>query len=703
MMRWSRVLSMLLVCGAVAAAADARMVRLVVEQRRPLAGGASFGETGPYERLEGRVFFEVDPRDPRDAVIVNLDRAPRNARGMVEFSATFYILKPVDVARGNAKVLFGLNNRGNSIELARFNIIPRDSVTNPRSAALEAGDGFLMKLGYTFVDVGWQGDLAPNRNLQMPALPTAHQADGSPIVALVRMEYSDRNIPQGGAYSLTLEGSPNFRSYEAADTDSAHASLTVRDSVDGKKRTVAAARWAFGSCPTGQASLKPGSTDICLFDGFKADQVYELIYAAKDPIVMGLGHATTRDLASFLRYSDKDDAGTANPLASPAGPPQVRRVYASGSSQTGIYLRDFIYLGFNEDEAGRKVFDAMNVNIAGTVRNFINVEFADPNVFSAQMDRHDMLMSSYPPFTYAVTVDPISGIRAGILSRPQTDPLIIDTHSESEYYQLRASLNLVDGAGHPIALPDNVRMYFLAGFQHGGGTWGDSLAGPRGMCANPINGLPAAPTMRALLMALDAWADRGVAPPPSQIPSLERGTLVSLSEARSAFPKIPGVAFSPSLNELELLDFGPGFGPRGGRLSILPPLAGPSYKVLVPKPNADGIDLAGIHVVETRAPLGTATGWNVRAAGFREGNTCGLSGSYLPFAATKQERQAASDPRPSLEERYSNHDGYVRAVRAAVSELVRQRLLLPDDGERYVTEAAASRVLREPQGGGGAR
>jgi hypothetical protein len=701
MTRIGRLLTMGICCAAVSGAAEARVVRLVVEQRRPLAGGARFGEVGPYERLEGRAYFEVDPRDPRNAVIVNLDRAPRNARGKVEFSAPFYLLKPADGGRGNGKILFGLNNRGNSIELARFNIIPRparSAGSDPRPAALEAGDGFLMKLGYTFVDVGWQGDLTAAGTLLAPTLPIARQADGSAIVAAARMEYSDRNIPRAGAFTLTLEGSANFRSYAAADTNPEHASLTVRDSVAGTRRAVAAADWAFGSCPTGRASLTATATDICLFDGFKTDRVYELIYPAKDPIVMGLGHATTRDLASFLRYDAKDEAGTANPLAAPGQEPAVRRVYASGTSQTGIYLRDYVYLGFNEDEAGRRVFDAMNVNIAGTVRNFINVEFADPNVFSAQTDRHDMLMSSYPPFTYGVTVDPISGIRAGILSRPRTDPLIIDTHSESEYYQLRASLNLADGTGRPVALPATVRMYLLAGFQHGGGTVGDPLAGAPGMCAQPTNGLAAAPTMRALLMALDAWADRGVEPPPSQVPDVGRGTLVSLTEARSAFPKIPGVTFSPSLNELELLDFGPGFGPRGGRLSILPPLAGPSYQVLVPKAGADGIDLAGIHVVETRAPLGTATGWNVRAAGFREGNTCGLSGSYIPFATTRQERHAAGDPRPSLQERYGNHDGYVSAVRKAVTELVKERLLLPEDGERYVSDAAASAVLRA--GGG---
>lgn len=178
-----------IICTVTGGAADAKVVRLVVEQRQPVAEGTSFGDAGRYERLEGRAHFEVDPRDPRNAVIVNLDRAPRNARGLVEFSSTFYMLKPVDVARGNGKVLFGLNNRGNSIELARFNITPRTPGGERRPASLEAGDGFLMKLGYTFVDVGWQGDLTPGPRVMSPLLPTARQADGSPIVASVRMEY----------------------------------------------------------------------------------------------------------------------------------------------------------------------------------------------------------------------------------------------------------------------------------------------------------------------------------------------------------------------------------------------------------------------------------------------------------------------------------------------------------------------------------
>jgi hypothetical protein len=470
----------IIVAGAGFRPSEARVVRFVVEQTRSFAEGMSFGDVGPYERLDGTAYMEVDPRDPLNAGIVNLQRAPRNGRGMVEFSSSFFILKPVDMARGNHKFLYGINNRGNKIEMARFNFIRAGlDLNNPLTAA-DVGDGFLMRLGYAFVDAGWQGDAARGNNRLVPDLPIARQADGSPIVAALRIEYSDRNIPQDGTFSLPLEGSPAFRSYETASVDTAHSSLTVRESVDGPKVPIPSDRWAFGTCLTGEASLAPTTTDICLFDRFQADRLYELIYPAKKPIVMGLGHAVTRDIGSFLRYQTQDDEGNPNPLALGEEEAGIRRAYASGSSQTGGYLRDFIFLGFNEDESHRKVFDAVNINIAGTDRVFINVEFADPHVFSAQDVTHDFLQNSYPPLTYAVTTDPISGIREGILKRPATDPLVIDTHHETEYYQLRASLNLTDGLARPVPIPDTVRLYLLAGFQHGAITVPAASRGRRG-------------------------------------------------------------------------------------------------------------------------------------------------------------------------------------------------------------------------------
>ena len=663
---------------------EARVIRFVVEQRRPLADGMSFGTAGSYERLDGTAYFEVDPKDPRNAVIVNLDRAPRNARGMVEFSSPFVILTPVDLAKGNHKIFYAINNRGNQQAISYFNF--GRGGNNPLTGA-DFGDGFLMRLGYTIVDAGWEGDLVPGNGRLVPKFPIATQPDGKSIVANVRIEYSDRTIPEKGTFTLPLEGAANFKAYPAADTNTAHATLTVRDSVRGFKTAIPADQWAFGTCPTGKASLAANDTNICLFDGFRADRLYELVYAAKDPNVMGLAYAVTRDIGSFLRYETKDAAGNPNPLTG------ITRIYSFGGSQSGEYQREFLYLGFNEDEAHRKVQDALWVHKSGTHRLFANVAFADPNTFALEEDRHDFLGTSVPPYTFGVTIDPISKIRDGLAKRPQTDPFIFQTDTASEFWQMKDSLNVVDGRGNAVPIPNNVRLYLLSSLQHGGNNPPRSFPGESGVCENPTNPVYHGPTLRALLMALDAWADKGVKPPDSNYPTLQVGTLVSIDEARKAFPKIPGVHFPMMLNGVELLDFGPGFKPEGGRLTQLPPKVGARYNVYVPKPNEDGLDVAGVRPLEVRVPIGTHTGWNVRKKESRGPDLCELAGSFMPFAVTKEQRTTAGDPRKSLQERYGSHDGYVNAVRDAAKSLVVERFLLEEDAARFVREAESSTVL----------
>ena len=693
-------------------ASDARVVRFVVEQRRSFANGTAWGASGPYERLDGTAYLEVDPRDPLNAVIVNLDKAPRNARGMVEFSTVFFMLKPVEIARGNHKIYYAINNRGNKSGLLTQPPAPLLPSTN--DPLFYSGDGLQLRLGYTIVDAGWQGDVAPGNNRLFPRFPVATKPDGSAIVAPVRIEYTDRTIPQAGTYSLTLEGNPSFRSYEVADTNTVHSTLTVRSAVQGEKVSIPAGQWAFGRCPTGARSLVPTTTDICLFDGFKADKLYELIYPAKNPMVMGLAYAVTRDIASFLRNQTRDDSGNPNPLALSATKVGIRRVYGFGASSTGMYLRDFLYLGFNEDEAHSKVFEAVHITIPGSHRLFANVEFADPNTWSRQDDRHDFLSTSVAPLTFGVTTDPISGVREGILKRPATDPLVFQTDSENEFYGMNASLNVIDGLGNPVQVPRNVRLYYHSSYAHGGAVGLFSVPQPRDICQNLKNSGATAPSFRAQLIALDDWVERGIEPPKSNYPGLEdeddsserngehhSKTLVPLHEAAEAFPAIPGVNFPTVVDELEVLDFGPAFHSTGGRLTLLPPAIGASYKILVPKPDQDGLSIAGIRTVEIRAPLGTNTGWNVRAPGFRAPNLCGLSGSYIPFAKTKAERMAAGDPRESLEERYGDHQGFVEAVSKAAMQLVDERFLLKEDAQTFIDAAAASSVLTDlPPGEG---
>src|SRR5262245_28158676 len=472
--------SVLLMTGVLFATAapgtgEARVVRFVVEQRQPFAGGVEWGSSGAYERLVGRAFLEVDPRDPLNALIVDLDKAPRNAGGKVEFSTPFFMLKPVDMARGNHKIYYTVNNRGN------------DALITAQTPAHVGANAFALRAGYTIVDAGWEGDVVQTANNLAATLPIATQPDGSPIVGRMRVEYSDRNLPQAGTFTLTLKGNAAFRSYEAADTNTAHATFTVRNSVNGPKVPIPPDRWAFGRCPTGAGSLVPSTFDICYFDGFLFNKLYELIYLAKNPIVMGLGHATTRDVASFLRYGRVDDAGNPNPLGPGPGHAGITRAYATGASQTGGYLRDFMYLGFNEDESHRKVFDGIIPTIAGTDRVFINVRFAAPNVFSDQDVSPGFLQTRYPPVTYRVALAPLTGIRDGVLKRPATDPLVFQIDSATEFWQLRASLNVVDAAGQSIPIPSNVRLYFNSSTAHGFTTSG-LLTPPPGQlarCANP--------------------------------------------------------------------------------------------------------------------------------------------------------------------------------------------------------------------------
>jgi len=663
--------------------ADARVTRFVVEQRQPYAGGTQFGDAGTFERLVGTASFEVDPNDPLNAVIVNLDKAPRNARGMVEFTAPFWIVKPVDMSRGNQKIWYAINNRGNSDLAFRATLADVPTLMAKR-----------LELGFAHVDAGWHGDGIANPGQLFPALPVATQANGSPITGPLRLEY----LPTTNIFTLPLIVAP-WKPYEAADTNTAHATMTVRDRQDAPRTTIPPDRWAFGQCATGQGGLVPTTSDLCLFDGFQANKMYELIYTAKNPIVMGLAYAVTRDVGSFVRYQTQDDFGNPNPLALSPTQIGIRRSYTWGSSSTGMYLRDWLYLGFNEDEAHRKVFDGASINIAGTHRLFANVQFAHPTFYSRQDANHDYTSNSYPPHTFAVTTDPISGITDGILKRPATDPFVMQIDGDLELWQFKGSLHVADGLGRPVPTPANVRLYFISGASHGqigqGVLSGPLDAAAPGACqygqqrTNPVDA-----TRRALVVAMDNWVDKGIDPPASNYPRLENGTLVPLSQIRATFPTIPGFQAALMLeNEVNLLNFGPSFNSRGGLEEILPPIAGGGYQLFQARLDEDGLPVSGVRQMEVRVPLGTNTGYNMRAAP-RLPDQCGLSGAYFPFATTQAERIATGDSRLSLQERYGDHTDFTLAVMRAAKDLFREGFMLNEDAIRYIQTAASSAVLR---------
>ena len=653
------------------------ITRLVIQKREAFAGGHEFPITGAYEKLIGKIHGEVDPKHRLNRIIVNIDKAPRNRRERVEYSSDLFILKPLDMARGNGKIFFDAPNRGGKRILAFLNDAPE--ANNP-STVEDAGNAFLMRQGYTIVWCGWQGDLLPLKNWLVLHVPAATH-NGKPIFAQTRTEIV---VDEKGVKSQPLSGDARVKSYSAASLDKSRATLTVREKSYGKRVPVPEAEWDFAECiqkpRSRKESIKPSGGHLLVHGGFRPGHIYEFVYAAKDPLVLGLGFAVTRDLMSFLRYEAKDRAGRPNPLTSPGGKSGITHAYAWGRSQSGRYLRDFVYHGFNQDEGGRKVFDAVAPHVAGGGRLFLNYEFARP-VTSSQQHTNQLDPELFP-HTYNIVKDAQTGRRDGILKRPKTDPLIFHTQTSTEYWQKRGCLAHTDGKGNDLRLPDNVRLYVIASAQH------NSPFGSEPVKDNsqfPVNPLPAGYILRALMVALDQWASQGIEPPPSCYPNVRDRTLV-LPEA-AGFPKLPGVRFAALHNRQLFLDYGKKI--LQGKITTHPPqqVRNGAYTVMVPKVDADGNDLPGIRLPAVQVPIGTYTGWNLRPRGLAEGELAGLLGSFIPFSKSKAQRLRVGDPRPAIEERYKNKQDYVQQFSRAARKLVEQRYLLIEDAERMIAEA----------------
>jgi hypothetical protein len=394
---------------------------------------------------------------------------------------------------------------------------------------------------------------------------------------------------------------------------------------------------------------------------------------------LGLGFAGVRDLISFLRYEREDSEGQVNPLAVSPG---MIRAYAWGRSQSGRFLKDFIYQGFNEDESRRRVFDAVSSHVGGAGRLMLNFEFGHPTTSSQQ--HNDQLDPEIFPFTYPVTKDAQTGRRDGILKRPKTDPYVIHTQTSSEYWNKRAALVHTDGKGRDIADHKKARVYLISCSQHNAPFGSRAKKGRCQQCSNPLS---IGDALRALVVAMDQWVTHGTPPPPSQVPRVKDGTLVAPDQKSTAFPNIPGVRYTPVYNRQQFLDYGPNV--RRGKIEVHPPkqVGNGAYVVLMPKVDEDGNEIAGIRLPAIRVPLATYTGWNLYQSGFAEDELCGRLGMYLPFAKSKREREAKGDPRRSLEERYASHEDYVERVCREVRKMIEERLLLPEDGERIIAEA----------------
>ena len=664
MSHWSRLLSVCLTAAAVSlpATVDARIVRVEIDQRGPAFGGISFGDVGPYELLRGHAYGELDPADPHNTIIVDLALAPRNARGLVEYRTDVLILRPLSAARANGRVLVELNNRGDMRAFADFN----GAAARALDRAEGAGNGFMMRQGYTIVEAGWDATVPTGDGRFTIQVPTARTADGSAI--------------SGPSLQEFVVDTPDIRSgtltYRAATLDKGKAQLTVRNLYSDEPRTLVPGAWEYVDDRT-IGLLPPGTA-------FAAGSLYEFTYQSVEPLVIAVGFAAIRDLASHLRRASASARVTFGDVDAPAVSltgGSVERIYTFGASQPIRFAHDFLRLGFNEDEDGRQVLDGMLNWIGGASGGFFNYRFAQPGRTHRQH-----IGRWYPefafPFANQTLTDAVTGETDGRLRRCEatgTCPKVFEVNSENEYWAKAMSLLHTDTRGRDLPDAPGTRSYLLANMPHGATTQSS-------LCQQPPNPVSAGPSLRALLTALDAWVSNGATPPASEVPRVSDGTLVPpTSQQVVGFPGIPGVVFNARHHAGDLFDFGPGW--QKGVLSQLPPtLVGMPYPVLVPKTDADGHDLAGIRQVEIAVPTATYTGWGLRK-GAAAGDGCDHIGQRVPFTSTKADRERSGDPRRSLEERYPTSEDYVRQVTEAARHLIERRLLLTEDAERYIQDA----------------
>jgi len=587
-----------------------------------------------YERLIGKVYFAVDPRNEANRMIVDLEKAPRNAAGKVEFSSDLYILKPKQAERSNGAALIEISNRGGRSMVRYFN---RGGAGND-----EFGDGFLLRQGYTLVWVGWQADVPQKPNLLRLYTPAIKD-----IAGLVRAEF----IPTRKSVREILSDR-NHIPYPAWDRDDPKATLTVRERIDSPRQTIPRRQWRFSE-DLGHVEMDAG---------FQPNRIYEVVYTSRDPLVAGLGPAAIRDFASYLKIQPSY---------------AVKRVTAFGISQSGRFLRKFLYDGFNDDESGRGALDGVMSHVAGGGLGSFNHRFAQPS-----RDAHPFLNMFYPtdifPFTDLPQTDPETGLTDSVQGHAKNAPKVFYTNSSYEYWGRAASLihTSIDGKSD-APIPENVRIYLFTGGQHGPGpfpptrTIGQQLNSPNDYRWG----------MRAMLTAMDQWLALGKTPPPSAYPRVADGSLAPVEQLK--WPKIPGSNFSTRVHLAYRVDYGPQW--KQGIVTIEPPKVGKAFPVMVPQVDADGIERAGIKMPEVAVPLATYAGWNLfnEQAGPVD-EVSSMAGSYIPFPRTA----TPGDPRRSVQERYHDREQYLGKVSVAALDLIGKGYLLEGDLAPILRQAA---------------
>jgi alpha/beta hydrolase family protein len=665
-----------------AAPADARITRITVTTyESPTFGGYSWPGVGQYEKIAGKAYGEIDPNNPQNAVITDLALAPRNANGNVEYAFDYYVLKPIDLSKGAHKMMYEPPNRGSkfwgSFDRMTGGNDP-GAVTDPAVLA----NTFLQPRGYTLVWSGWDASAGTNNAAFKTTitLPVAVNPDGTAITG-PGYEYF---LSSGTSYTLN---------YPAATLDQTTATLTHRVHLDDTPEVIPASGWAYNADGTA-ISLAGGAS-------FVGNDIYEFTYTAKNPTVNGVGFAAVRDFNAWLRYSPSDDIGTPNPFIN-----DVQRVYTDTLSQPARLLNDFTNLGFNQAENGKKVFDGMLQWIGAGDGVNMNYRWSQPG--RTNRNRQDLrFLEGLFPWANVTTTDPISGKTASRYDRCTTSntcPYAMEIYSANEYWVKAASLMTTTPDGKAdLALDTSpyARNYFISSHQHGTGN-----ATSKGACQQFQNPLDSAPIQRALWIAMDDWVTKGVAPPPSQVPKLADGTLVAPDQKSTGFPNIPGVTYTGLKTTRYRFDLGPNFYTTGIPTVNPPaftspyednPANGPIYPSFVPKTDADGNDIAGVRLPDVTVPLGTYTGWALRAGAWAN-DGCEGSGQYIPFPATAADRMASGDPRRSIEERYPTSSSYYYAVLGAVNNFVANRWMLPEDAptalNRMLNAGSATGVIK---------
>jgi hypothetical protein len=634
---------------------EARVTRVEVASRVDVLGGKAFGDAGSYERITGRVYFSLPVANAHNRGIVDLDKAMNLKEGEVEFSADFVAIRPKEASKGNGSMLLEVPNRG------------RPRITGlvdggDWDVSSDAGDGWLLRNGFTIVALGWQWDAAGDGALRFYA-PIAKE-NGATITGLLRGDLMPSTVMQEIPLGHLILGNIGGSEYPVATLGDSRNVLTVRDSRNAKRTVIPRSEWQFAHTVDGK--LTPSDRYIRKNGGFQPGRIYEYVYVVADPVVAGGGFAAIRDFASYAKH--KSDALT------PAA-----RVYGEGISQNGRFLRDFLYRGFNADEEGRIALDGVLAHVAGAGRGSFNYRFAQPSR-DGQPTSSIFFPTDIFPFTDQPEADPVSGESGGLLDRAIADhtvPKIFFSNTSYEYWGRAAALiHSSPDAQRDVALSPNVRVYHFTGLQHFSGPFPPAQGKGDLLGQQPQSALPVRYFWRAMIAMMDAWVRANAAPPESSYPKIADGTLVPLE--KYALPAIPGINRPHEGNTGMRLDFGPKW--REGILSAQPPQVGKPFPLLVPQVDADGNERNGVRLPEITVPLATYTGWNLRDPSIgAPDQRVAFEASFIPFPKTASDRERSHDPRKSIAERYASREVYMQRFGDAVDQLVKQRWILPED------------------------